>query len=99
MKNVRTFNDFVNENQDVERVEEASYMDNMNKDQLEAYGDAIKKIRIPDGDSSKGDIVNWEDAANFLEKHKSYDKLPAGKQKYVKKAVGWAIQYQWMMER
>lgn len=99
MKNVRTFNDFINENQEVERVDEASFRDNMNKDQLEAYSDAIKKIRIPDGDSSKGDIVNWEDSANFLEKHKSYNKLPTGKQNYVKKAVGWAIQYQWEMER
>ena len=99
MKNVKTFNDFVNENQEVERVEEGSFRDNMNKDQLEAYSDAIKKIRIPDGDSSKGDIVNWEDMNNFLEKHKSYNKLSAGKQSYVKKAVGWAIQYQWEMER
>jgi len=99
MKNVRTFNDFINENQEVERVDEASFRDNMNKDQLEAYSDAIKKIRIPDGDSSKGDIVNWEDSRNFLEKHKSYNKLATGKQNYVKKAVGWAIQYQWEMER
>lgn len=99
MKNVRTFNDFINENQGVGNISEASFRTNMNKDQLEAYEDAIMKIRIPDGDSSKGDIVNWEDSANFLENHESYKKLPTGKQNYVKKAVGWAIQYAWMQER
>ena len=99
MKKVKTFNDFVNENQEVEKVEEGQYSDNMNKDQLKAYNDAMLKIKIPDGDPAKGDIVDYPDMMDFLEKHKSYKKLPVGKKKYVQKAVGWAIRYRWMQER
>ena len=99
MKNLRTFNDFINENQNIEKVEEGQYIDNMNKDQLKAYRDAISKIRIPDGDPAKGDIVDYPDMMKFLEAHENYNKLPIGKKKYVQRAVGWAIQFRWMEER
>jgi hypothetical protein len=88
MKNIPTFEEFINEN-----INEASFTENMNKDTLEIYQNYAKLIDV----TSKDSINSHEALRKALDSDESVQK--SSQKRLLQQALSWAMTFAIEQER